>query len=92
LADPRPLEPTDRPFLEEMLFEAFFWNHAWPRPTLADFRAEPEFMKLLADWGRPGDRGVLAEERPMVSWTPTRPSWASSWTLLRRLDRAEDGP
>ena len=76
MADLRPLEPTDRPFLEEMLFEAFFWNHAWPRPTLADFREEPEFMKLLAGWGRPGDRGVLAEERRL----PIGAAWFRRWT------------
>ena len=63
MPDLRPLESTDRPFLEEMLFEAFFWNPAWSRPRLADFREQPEFAKLVAGWGRPGDRGVLAEEQ-----------------------------
>lgn len=71
------LDTTDRTFLEEMLFEAFFWNPAWSRPSLAEFRVEPEFRKLLADWGRPGDRGVLAEE-----WqTRIGAAWFRLWTL-----------
>jgi len=51
----RPLDAMDRAFLEEMLFEAFFWDPSRPRPTLADFREYLEFVKLLANWGRPGD-------------------------------------
>jgi len=46
---------------EAMLLEAFSWDSAGPRPTLAEFREHPEFTKLLADWGRLGDRGVVAE-------------------------------
>jgi ribosomal protein S18 acetylase RimI-like enzyme len=61
--DVRPLEGSDRDFLAAMLFEAFFWNPASARPSLAEFREHPEFVKLLADWGRPGDRGVVAEAR-----------------------------
>jgi ribosomal protein S18 acetylase RimI-like enzyme len=76
MVDVRPLDSTDRAFLEEMLFEAFFWNPAWPRPTLAVFREQPEFTKLLADWGRPGDRGVLAEERR----TGLGAAWFRLWT------------
>lgn len=63
MIDVRPLGPLDQAFLEEMLLEAFFWNPGWVRPTLAEFRQHPEFTKLLADWGRPGDRGVVAEEQ-----------------------------
>jgi len=72
----RPLDPPDRAFLDEMLFEAFFWNPAWVRPTLAEFRQNPEFTKLLADWGRPGDRGVLAEEQR----TRLGAAWFRVWT------------
>src|SRR2546428_13726146 len=63
MVDVRPLDKMDRAFLEEMLFEAFFWNPSWSRPRLAEFREQPEFTKLLADWGRPGDRGVVAQEQ-----------------------------
>src|SRR5258705_13377558 len=59
-----------------MLFEAFFWNPAWSRPRLAGFREEPEFAKLLADWDRSGDRGVLAEERQLGIGA----AWFRLWT------------
>jgi GNAT superfamily N-acetyltransferase len=76
MVDLRPLDPLDRAFLEEMLFEAFFWDPAWSRPMLADFRNQMEFTKLLADWGRPGDRGVLAEEQG----TRIGAAWVRLWT------------
>jgi len=66
----------DRAFLEEMLFEAFFWNPSWSRPRLAEFREQPEFTKLLADWGRPGDRGVVAQEQR----TRIAAAWFRLWT------------
>jgi ribosomal protein S18 acetylase RimI-like enzyme len=75
MANIRPLDAMDRVFLEEMLFEAFFWDPAWPRPTLAEFREHPEFTKLLADWGRPGDRGVVAEEQQ----SKTGAAWFRLW-------------
>ena len=76
MVDLRPLDPADRAFLEEMLFEAFFWNPAWSRPPLGEFREQPEFAKLLAGWGRPGDRGVLAEEQG----TRIGAAWFRLWT------------
>ena len=72
----RPLGTMDRDFLEEMLFEAFFWNPAWSRPRRAEFREQPEFTKLLADWGRPGDRGVVAYEQR----TRIGAAWFRLWT------------
>lgn len=47
--------------MERMLFEAFFWNPAVDRPAFRRFRVEPEFRRLLGDWGRHGDHGVIAE-------------------------------
>lgn len=46
-----------------MLFEAFFWDAAVPRPGFERFRAsEPEFAELSHDFGaRAGDCGVVAE-------------------------------
>jgi len=74
--DIRPLDAMDRAFLAAMLFEAFFWDPARLRPPLAEFREHPEFTKLLADWGRPGDRGVVAEEQQ----TKTGAAWFRLWT------------
>jgi ribosomal protein S18 acetylase RimI-like enzyme len=76
MVDIRPLDAMDRTFLEHMLFEAFFWDPAWPRPTLAEFREHREFTKLLADWGRRGDRGVVARERQ----SKTGAAWFRLWT------------
>ncbi|RIL05395.1 MAG: N-acetyltransferase [Proteobacteria bacterium] len=47
-----------------MLFEAFFWDPAAPRPAFEAFRREPEFAKQLAGWGRAGDRALVAERDP----------------------------
>ena len=61
----------DLPFLEQMLFEAFFWNPNQARPEFKAFFKQPEIRKLLAEWGRPGDRAVIAEEgeRPVgAAW------------------------
>ncbi|MEW6156449.1 MAG: GNAT family N-acetyltransferase [Verrucomicrobiota bacterium] len=62
IAQLRPGNATDLEFLKEMLFEAFFWDADRERPSFAGFRAEPEFTKLLANWGRIGDRAVIAED------------------------------
>src|SRR5262245_59947122 len=59
-----------------MLFEALFWDTAAARPSVAEFRRHPEFMKLLAGWGRPGDRGLVAERQR----TRIGAAWFRLWT------------
>jgi len=66
----------DLPFLEEMLFEAFFWNPTPPRPPADEFLARPEIQALLAGWGRPGDRAVIAQQGE----TPIGAAWYRFWT------------
>ena len=65
-------EKTDGAFLEEMLFEAFFWNDGVARPPLSRFREQPEFAKMFAGWGRPGDSALVATtlegERLGAAW------------------------
>jgi len=52
----------DRPVLEGMLFEAFFWRADRERPALETFRDDAEFQKWTSGFGeRPGDRAVIAE-------------------------------
>jgi len=53
-------DASDGAFLEEMLFEAFFWDTATGRPTLASFRARAEFSQILEGWGRAGDLAIVA--------------------------------
>ena len=67
---------TDLDFLEEMLFEAFFWDPSTKRPSFASFRDGPEFSKLLAGWKRRGDRAVIAEENGVRIGA----AWFRLWT------------
>ena len=64
------------PFLERMLFEAFFWDPRAERPGFDTFRADPEFTKLLAGWGRRGDLAVIAED----AGVPVGAAWYRLWT------------
>src|SRR5689334_22570076 len=66
----------DLPFLEEMLFEAFFWNSEVDRPSLIEARCRPEFSNLLADWGRPGDVVLVAERNGAAAGV----AWFRLWT------------
>jgi len=66
----------DLPFIKEMLFEAFFWNPEIPRPARGDFFQSPAIYKLLANWGRPGDRAVIAE----IDQKPVGAAWFRLWT------------
>jgi ribosomal protein S18 acetylase RimI-like enzyme len=64
------------PFLERMLFEAFFWEPRSERPGFETFRADPEFTKLLTGWGRRGDLALIAEEAGI----PVGAAWCRLWT------------
>ena len=72
----RPATPDDLPFLEAMEFEAFFWNPTTPRPPADEFLSKPEIQRLLAGWGRAGDRAVIAQE----GQTPIGAAWYRLWT------------
>ena len=67
---------SDLGFLEEMLLEAFFWDPSAPRPPLASVRAQSEFSMLLAGWGRPGDRALVADE----NGARVGAAWFRLWT------------
>ena len=66
----------DLPFLYEMLFEAFHWNSTNDRPSLTSFFDNPEFSRLLTDWGRRGDTAVIAE----MTNEPIGAAWYRFWT------------
>jgi 3-mercaptopyruvate sulfurtransferase SseA len=51
----------DLVFIKEMLFQDFFWNPQMSRPELDEFFNNKEFSKLISNWGRSGDRVVIAE-------------------------------
>jgi ribosomal protein S18 acetylase RimI-like enzyme len=58
-----------------MLFEAFFWNAGFGRPSLEEFLKDPRFQ-LLENWGRRGDRSVIAEG----DGKPIGAAWCRLWT------------
>lgn len=64
------------PFLEQMLYEAFFWSGGAARPTLVEMRARPEFHCLLAAWGRQGDFALMAQ----VGGVAVGAAWFRLWT------------
>lgn len=66
----------DVPFLEEMLYEAFFWSGGLDRPPMAEARRRPELSSLLADWGRAGDVLQLAER----DGAAVGAAWFRIWT------------
>ena len=59
-----------------MLFEAFFWRPDQSRPSLQAFNKNPEFQKLSRDWGRTGDRAIIAEK----DGQPVGAAWFRFWT------------
>jgi ribosomal protein S18 acetylase RimI-like enzyme len=67
---------SDLPFLEEMLFEAFFWSSSVARPPMVEFRCRHEFSTLLAAWGRPGDFALVAREGGDAAGA----AWFRLWT------------
>ena len=66
----------DLPFLEEMLFEAFFWRPDADRPEFQEFIKEPQFRTLVSGWGRPGDTAVIAQQ----AGASVGAAWYRFWT------------
>ena len=61
----------DRAFLESMVLEAAAWRPGAARPRWSDLLAEPGLAVYIAEWGRPGDAGVVAEldgQRVGAAW------------------------
>lgn len=64
--DLRPAEPSDAPFLTEMLVAAMFWRPDGPTGSVRQILENPELAHYIADWPRPGDLGVVAEDENPV--------------------------
>lgn len=80
----RPLrrdDPGDLDVLHRMLYEAAFWRPASPREPITDALASAPLRVYHVGWGRPGDRGRIAE----VAGEPVGAAW------YRRFDRDEHG-
>lgn len=73
----RESQPSDRPFLKEMLYEAVFWRAGANKPSFEEGLAYPEVSKSLADWGqRDGDTAVVAT----MNSIPIAAAWYRYWT------------
>lgn len=56
----RPAEPSDRKFLEDMLYEAATWRgQGGDRGTVLE---DPHIARYLSGWGRPGDTALIATD------------------------------
>ena len=55
----RPLAAADEPLLQEYLYLALFVPEGSP-PLPREIVREPAVARYLRNWGRPGDRGLLA--------------------------------
>jgi ribosomal protein S18 acetylase RimI-like enzyme len=74
----RQSEPSDIPFLREMLFEAVYWRkiESGNAPEFEEAILEPEVGKILADWGNwEGDLAVIA----MKDSRPVGAAWFRYW-------------
>jgi GNAT superfamily N-acetyltransferase len=72
----RDLEPADAAFLGEMLYEALFWSPEEERLPPEFVLAHPEVVRYHEGWGRPGDRGLVAE----VDGQPAGAVWCRLFT------------
>jgi GNAT superfamily N-acetyltransferase len=50
----RPAAPRDVRFLRDMLHHAYYW-----RESALDHTDEPPVQRYVANWGRPGDTGLI---------------------------------
>ncbi len=66
----------DLQILRDLLFEAFFWDPKNIRPNKDDFLNNPEISKLISDWGRIGDKMIIAEENEKIIGA----GWYRLWT------------
>jgi ribosomal protein S18 acetylase RimI-like enzyme len=57
----RELDPDDAGFLGEMLYAALFWTPRKERLPIELVLAHPKISIFHEGWGRPGDRGLVAE-------------------------------
>jgi ribosomal protein S18 acetylase RimI-like enzyme len=71
----RPLNPSDEPFLWEMLYQALYvpeGSSPYPRGILN----EPDIACYVQGWGQPGDWGLLASDGEK----PIGALWLRQWS------------
>jgi ribosomal protein S18 acetylase RimI-like enzyme len=77
----RPIEKTDEPFLQEMLYHALFVSEGHP-PFPKEIVYEPHLAKYVDGWGKEDDRGFIAFDES------TSKSVGAVWVrLFAKLDK-----
>lgn len=71
----RPAAGEDLPFLATMLGEAAVWRPDKPTPTGDEVMADSRYAMYLTGWPRPGDFGLVAEQRG-----PVGAAWYRTYT------------
>lgn len=77
----RPISDDDLAFVKQMLYEAAFWRGGPDASTSDEALQRPDLARYVDDWGRPGDRGLIAR----VSEVPAGAVW------VRLFDDADHG-
>ena len=73
----RESQPSDFPFLREMLYEAIFWRAGGKKPSFEEGLAFPDSVREIAEWGeRDGDTAVIAVHNAI----PIGAAWYRFWT------------
>lgn len=73
----REANPSDIPFLKEMLYEAVFWRASKDKPSFEEGLGYPGVCNALAGWGeKDGDTAVIA----VVDSVPVGAAWYRYWT------------
>lgn len=67
---------SDLPFLREMLVQAAYWRPGEVQVDVELALSRDDLKYLLAQWGRPGDTGVVAER----DGKPIGAAWYRLWT------------
>lgn len=80
----RLAEPTDQPFLWEMLYQALYVPPGTP-PLPRDIVFQPELAKYVQHWGQPGDMGCIAVSAPQAI------AMGAAWLRLFTRDNAGYG-
>lgn len=79
----RELEPGDQDFLWEMLYVALWDAPGMPRRPRSILK-DPRIMRLVENWGRPDDFGLVTVDRNSGEHA------GAIWSRLDRFDGLED--
>ena len=68
------VDTPDQAFLEQMTYEAYYWDSKADRPPIEEAMQDPDVRQYFEDWGRDGDVAVVATDA--YSGKPMGMAWA----------------